>query len=87
MTRMGADLEELAHLRATFLQHSQAIEQLTASVRGQLGQTTWHGPAAERFRGAWSGDFEPTLRRMQAAFQEAGDEVGRRREALLRAGG
>jgi hypothetical protein len=38
-------------------------------------------------RGAWASDFEPTLRRLQAAMQEAGVEVGRRRDALYQAGG
>ena len=87
MSQMGGDLEQLANLRASLLQQSQVIEQLTATVRGQLGGTTWHGPAAERFRGAWASEFEPSLRRLQAALQEAGNEVGRRREALIQAGG
>jgi uncharacterized protein YukE len=87
MSQMGGDLEQLATLRASLLQQSQVIEQLTATVRGQLGGTTWHGPAAERFRGAWASEFEPSLRRLQAALHEAGNEVGRRRDALLQAGG
>lgn len=87
MSRMGGDLEQLAQLRTALLQQSQAIEQLTATVRQQLANTTWHGPAAERFRGAWTSDFEPSLRRLQAALQEAGVEVGRRRDALQQAGG
>ena len=87
MSQMGGDLEQLATLRASLLQQSQVIEQLTATVRGQLGGTTWHGPAAERFRGAWASEFEPSLRRLQAALHEAGTEVGRRRDALLQAGG
>ena len=87
MSQMGGDLEQLATLRASLLQQSQVIEQLTATVRGQLGGTTWHGPAAERFRGAWASEFEPSLRRLQAALHEAGNEVGRRRDALHQAGG
>jgi WXG100 family type VII secretion target len=87
MPQMGADLEQLATLRATFAQQSQAIQQVTDAVRAQLERTAWHGPAAERFHGAWSADFEPTLRRLQEALQEAGAEVGRRRDALLAAGG
>lgn len=87
MSHMGADLEQLANLRASLLQQAQVIEQLSATVRQQLGTTTWHGPAADRFRAAWGSDFEPSLRRLQAAMQEAGMEVGRRRDALLQAGG
>ena len=86
MSQLGADLEQLAALRGMLLQQSQAIESLAASIRNQLSNTTWHGPAADRFRGAWSSEYEPSLRRLQAALQEAGTEVGRRREALQQAG-
>jgi hypothetical protein len=86
MSQMGADLEQLASLRAALLHQSQVIEELAASVRNQLANTSWHGPAADRFRGSWSSDYEPSLRRLQAALQEAGGEVGRRREALMQAG-
>lgn len=87
MTQMGADLEQLANLRNALLQHSQMIEQLAVRIRAQLGDTDWHGPAAERFRTEWAGEFDPTLRRLQAALHEAGMELGRRRDALLQAGG
>jgi hypothetical protein len=87
MSQMGADLEQLAALRATFAQQGHALEEVANAVRTQLGGTTWHGPAADRFRSAWTSDFEPSLRRLQAALQEAGVEVARRREALLAAGG
>jgi hypothetical protein len=86
MSQLGADLEQLATLRATLLQQSQVIEQLSASIRNQLAATDWQGPAADRLRGAWSSEHEPSLRRLQAALQDAGAEVGRRREALLQAG-
>jgi WXG100 family type VII secretion target len=87
MSTMGADLEQLAQLQAAFGRQSQALEEVVASMRNQLGSTTWHGPAADRFRAAWASEYEPALRRLQAGLQEAGTEVGRRREALLRAGG
>ena len=86
MSSLGGDLEQLAALRATFAQQSQVLEEVAGTVRAQLQGTTWHGPAAERFRGAWSGDFEPSLRRLQQALQEAAVEVGRRRDALMQAG-
>ncbi|MEA2294186.1 MAG: hypothetical protein QOE86_1825 [Solirubrobacteraceae bacterium] len=87
MSHLGGDLDQLAALKATFAQQSQAIQQVADAVRVQLEQTHWHGPAAERFRAAWAGEFEPTLRRLHAAFEEGGVEVARRREALQRAGG
>lgn len=87
MGQLGGDPEQLARLRATLLRESQAIEALAGTLRHEVGDTTWHGPAADRFRASWSGEFEPSLRRLQSALQEAGQEVGRHREALLRAGG
>ena len=87
MTQLGGDVEQLARLRAALVQHSQSIESLAAALRQQLVDTEWHGPAAERFRAAWASDFEPSLRRLHSAMQEAGQDVGRHREALLRAGG
>ena len=86
MSSLGGDLEQLAALRSTFAQQSQVLEEVAATVRGQLGSTTWHGPAADRFRGAWSQEFEPSLRRLQQALAEAAAEVGRRRDGLIQAG-
>jgi WXG100 family type VII secretion target len=86
VSSLGGDLEQLAALRATFDQQSQALEQVTGTIRSQLAGTMWHGPAADRFRGAWSGDFEPSLRRLQQALQEAAAELARRRDALMQAG-
>jgi len=87
MSQMGADLEQLARLREALLQQAEVIEGVSRSVSRQLSDTTWHGPAAERFRGSWADDFEPTLRRLQSALHDAGEEVSRRRDALLQAGG
>ena len=86
MAQYGADLEQLGMLRTTLEQQSQVIEHLTTAVRNQLAGIYWDGPAVERFRGEWSSEYEPSLRRLQAALHEAGAEVGRRREAMLQAG-
>lgn len=83
---IGAELEQLQALQANFDRQSRAIEELRASIRGDLANTWWKGPAAERFRGSWSGEFEPALRKLQAALQEAATELARRRAALLEAG-
>lgn len=87
MSQLGGDPEQLAALRASFERHGHALEDLAASIRTQLGATAWTGPAADRFRSGWDSDFEPSLRRLQGALQEAAAEVARRREALLQAGG
>ena len=86
MSTIGGELGQLQSLKSSFDRQSQTVQELTSALRGQLGNTWWKGPAADRFRDAWSGEFEPALRKLQAALQEAGTEVSRRREALIQAG-
>ena len=86
MSRIGGEVEQLVELKATFDREAQTVEELTRTIRGRLDSTTWEGPAADRFRSMWSGEFEVALRKLQVALQEAGSEVARRREALLQAG-
>ena len=86
MSTIGGEIGQLQSLKANFDRQSQAVHELTAAIRGELGNTWWKGPAADRFRDAWAGEFEPALRKLEAALQEAGTEVARRREALIQAG-
>jgi uncharacterized protein YukE len=51
-----------------------------------VNSTWWKGPAADRFRSAWESEFAPTMRRLEAALQQASQEINRRHEALLQAG-
>jgi WXG100 family type VII secretion target len=86
MSMYVADLEQLTALAATFDRQSQAVAEVTAVVRSDVLGANWQSPAATRFREAWTGEFEPALRRLQAAMQEAATEVNRRREAIQAAG-
>lgn len=86
MSTIGGEIGQLQSLKANFERQSASVNELTAAIRGELGNTWWKGPAADRFRDAWAGEFEPALRKLEAALQEAGTEVARRREALIQAG-
>ena len=86
MAKIGAEMGQMQELQSTFNQQSQAVQQLTAAINGKVNGTLWEGPAADRFRQAWEGQFQPTLRELQAALQEAAQEVGRRHQALMQAG-
>lgn len=86
MTTIGGEVEQLASLKSTFEREGQTVQQLSTSIRSQLDNTWWKGPAADRFRSQWQGEFEPALRRLQEALAECSTEVSRRREALLQAG-
>lgn len=84
--QVGAELGQMQSLKKSFDNNAQKSVELMTSVRGQLDNTWWKGPAADRFRQAWTSEFEPALKKLEAALQEAGGEVERRRQALERAG-
>lgn len=86
MSTIGGEIGQLRSLKTTFDREAQAVQELTTRIRGELGNTWWKGPAADRFRDAWGSQFEPSLRKLQAALQEASTEVNRRTEALIQAG-
>lgn len=86
MATIGGEVGQLASLKANLDRQSQAVQEMASAIRRDLESTWWKGPAADRFRQAWSGEFEPGLRKLQAALAEASAEVARRREALIQAG-
>lgn len=86
MSKIGGELGQLQSLKTTFDRESQTVATLLSTINAQVGNTWWVGPAADRFRNAWNSEFQPTLRKLQQALTEAGQEVNRRREALQQAG-
>ena len=83
---IGGEVEQLSSLQTTFNNQSGAVDQLTSALTGQLGNTVWQGPAADRFRATWHEEFAPMLRKLSQTLNEAGSEVGRRRDGLVQAG-
>jgi uncharacterized protein YukE len=86
MPLIGGELDQLASLKATFDREGGLVADVLSTIRSQLGNTYWEGPAAARFRESWQSEFEPVLQRLQTQLSDAGSEISRRREALLRAG-
>lgn len=84
--QIGAELGQLQTLKKTFDTNAQKTVELLTNVRSTLDGTWWKGPAADRFRQAWTGEFEPALKKLEAALNEAGAEVQRRHDALQAAG-
>jgi uncharacterized protein YukE len=78
----GANEEELAALKASFDREAGRLQEITATLRNQLGNTTWYGDSAQRFREAWAEDYERVLGRVAEALIEAGMEVERYRQWL-----
>ncbi len=83
----GANLEQLDQLQRRFTEENEAVRQLQSRITGTLGSTAWTGPAAERFRTAWSGEFVPALNRLAEALAENANVVANRREAIAVATG
>ena len=86
MPAIGGEIEQLSALQSTFNTQSGAVEDLKRILSGQLSNTVWQGPAADRFRSSWESDFSPALVRLAQALNDAGTEVARRRDALVQAG-
>jgi WXG100 family type VII secretion target len=86
MSQIGAELTQMQALQRTFEKNANETANLMGSIRSQLDGTDWKGPAADRFRNAWKGEFEPALKKLQDALTEAGQEVKRRHDALQQAG-
>lgn len=86
MPQIGATIEEMHALQAAFSRESATVAGLTSSISSQVGNTWWVGPAADRFRGTWEGEFRPMLARLQAELEQCSNEVSNRAQALAEAG-
>ena len=86
MSTIGAEMGQLQQLGQRFMSESHTVAQLTSTISGQVANTWWKGPASDRFRASWESEFAPTLRRLEAALQQASGEINKRHEALTQAG-
>ena len=85
MPVIGGDAEQLTALKASFDRQAGQVQELTTTLRGQLANTYWQGPSAERFRAAWAEEYERVLIRLEQALIDAGAEVARARDRLIQA--
>lgn len=61
---------------------AQVVAEVQRRISAAVGNTTWTGPAAERFRSEWSGTFVSALTRLQEALHENAAVVRNRRQAI-----
>jgi WXG100 family type VII secretion target len=87
MPQIGATTEEMQSLQATFSREASTVEQLTAAISGQVGSTWWVGPASDRFRAQWDGEFRPMLMQLQQALIECSNSVRMHAEGFQSVGG
>jgi uncharacterized protein YukE len=78
----GGNLEQMQSLDSTFTSQAQAVADLTARITSTLQGTAWTGPAADRFRQDWSGQFQPALQKLQSALTDNAAIVRNRRAAI-----
>ena len=79
---VGGSLEQMQVLEQQFSVDAQSVGDLQRRVSAAVGNTTWTGPAAERFRTEWNGTFVPALARLQDALVENATVVRTRRQAI-----
>jgi uncharacterized protein YukE len=80
----GANPEQLRQLGTTLKRQIDAINALTSTVTSACGNTTWHGPAKERFMQEWNGSFKNALAKLGQAFDAAGQDCVLRSQELVK---
>jgi hypothetical protein len=70
----GANPEQLESLGNTLKSQIEAINAVVSTVTGALTNTTWTGPARDRFQSDWDGSFRGALNQLNAAFDAAGTD-------------
>jgi uncharacterized protein YukE len=86
MPQIGATIEEMTTLQSTFSREAEDVTRLRSAITSQVGTTWWVGPAAERFKAQWDGEFAPMLDRLSQSLTECSQEVQRRSSAIQAAG-
>ena len=81
-TMVGGNLEQLSALEAKLRAESDAVAQLTHRISATLANTTWTGPASDRFRSDWQSNFCRALSGLQQALVENAAAVANRRQAI-----
>lgn len=82
MTLYGGDLAQLDVLARRLTEEVSAIDGMQGRIGAAMQATAWTGPAADRFRDRWNGEFVPALNRLREALAEQSATVARRRQAI-----
>ena len=79
---VGGSLEQMQGLEQQLTTDAQTVGELQRRISSAVANTTWTGPAAERFRSEWNGTFVSALSRLQEALNENAMVVRNRRQAI-----
>jgi uncharacterized protein YukE len=86
MAQIGADIQQLATMGRQFTTQAVQVDTLISAINGQLGNTSWVGPSADKFKDQWNSQFVPALRNLEEALRAAGADVENRRQRIEAAG-
>lgn len=82
---LSGNTAEMATLSTTFNGAATDIDTLIGRLTAPVHGTTWTGPAADRFRTQWDGEFAPMLGRLKEALTTNATVVQQRMAALEQA--
>lgn len=84
---IGGDIEQLSSLEQTFTREAEAVQTLRATISSTLDGTNWRGPAAQRFRDQWNGEFASALTRLADALTQNAGYIRETHAAFQQIGG
>ena len=79
---IGGDLGQMQTLASQLTRASDEVRALQNTVTNGVLGTQWTGPASNRFRDAWNGQYKSNLQQLQEALTQLSAEVKKRRDAL-----
>ena len=83
MARLGGDIEAMERLQSQLKQRSGEVTRLRSDMTSMIQNTWWEGPAANRFKTEWNGNYSSSLQKLEQLLEELGMEVQRRKDALI----
>jgi uncharacterized protein YukE len=87
MGMQGADIIQMQALERRLREESGAVIELQSRIDRALLDTTWTGPAADRFRQEWADNFSKALRTLSEALGQNATAVQNRWQAFQAAAG
>ena len=83
MSKLGGDIPQMEQLQSQLKQRGQEVQQLRSQLTNMIQGTWWEGPAAQRFKTEWNGQYSQSLQKLETLLAELGQEVQRRKDALI----
>ena len=73
--RLGGDVAAMRRVAAQLRSDAAKVRSLRAELAAGVGRAWWQGADADRFRSAWSSDYDPQLRRVASELESAAERL------------